>query len=286
MAEYSGQTDNTNLIELKSEIQRVAWTKNLAATGSKIGLEIITHFVGNNSEMEIILEDNTGKSFGKFKDKISANKFWSTLQIPEDSGRILYATVKLPKLGLEMKSNPLLVIPIKIKNVKWDKEEARRGDILKLTADIEKAEEGTQGEIIIFEHDADGAHDLITRFPITVKNNKVEAEWEFQYQDDTDDILSSDESESGYNPPEYFFRVDLLGVYADSRLLKFKDWLDIKLQTPDGRIIPNADYIIHFPDGSQKRGQTDSEGLAREEDIPPGRIRIEFPNSDDYFFFE
>ncbi|MFH1197540.1 MAG: hypothetical protein V1720_17710 [bacterium] len=278
MVEHKGNTNQTNTVKLESSIDRVVWERGIAATGANVGLAVDTHFVGNNSEMEIKLEDSDGKSFGKFKDKISANKFWCTLQIPEDCGRILYATVKLPKHGLEMKSNPLLVIPIKIKNAKWDKEEARRGDVLKLTAYVEKAEDGMEGEIQIYEHDADGAHDLITKIPVVVKSQKVETEWAFEYHEDTDDIVRNEESELGYNPPEYFFRVDILGVTADSGLLRFKDWLRIELLDYAGNPIPNAEYVLHMPDGSDKEGTLDDEGKAIEENLPPGRIDVEFRN--------
>jgi hypothetical protein len=47
------------------------------------------------------------------------------------------------------------------KILKWDKKEARRGDILKLTADVINLYEGSEVEIRIWEHDSDGAHDLI-----------------------------------------------------------------------------------------------------------------------------
>ena len=108
---------------------------------------------------------------------------------------------------LTKKSNCMYVYPaVEIKNLKWDKNEARRGDILKLTADVTNVYEGAEAEIQIWEHDSDGAHDLITKFPVIVKNKKIEADWEYEYHEDTDDIPTEEETEKGYNPPEYFFR--------------------------------------------------------------------------------
>ena len=225
--EHQGPTDDVKKIELPSAIQQVLWTKRMAAPGGLVGLEVFTQFVGNNSKMKIEISDQSGKTFDKSKVRINANRFWGKIKVPADAKDALYAKVKLPKHGLEMKSNPLFVLPpIEITNVKWDKKEARRGDVLKLTADIKTVPDGTEAEIEIWEHDADEAHDLITKFPVEVKNNKVEAEWEFEYHEDTDEIPTDEESEKGYNPPEYFFRVKVGEVHADSELLEFKDWIE------------------------------------------------------------
>jgi len=282
MSEHQGPTDQVEEIKLSSAIQRVLWTDRMVAAGGEAGLEIITQFVGSNSEMKIELVDQSGQSFGKFKDKISANRFWTQIRIPEKAKNALFALVKLPKHGLERKSPPLIVLPpIEITNVKWDKTEARRGDILKLTADIDEVPDDTEAEIEIWEHDEDSAHDLITKFPVKVKDNKVELEWEYEYHEDTDDIPTAEESEKGYNPPEYFFRVIVAGVSADSDRLEFKDYIEIELVDQEtGESFADEEYVLILPDGTERRGNLDEYGRAKEEDIPPGRCRVEFPNLD------
>lgn len=278
MSEHQGHTDEVKKIELASTIQQVFWTKQMVSAGAKAGLEVFTQYVGNNSDLEIELTDQSGKKHGNLKGKISGNYFLSQIDVPDKVDKILYATVKLPKHSLEKKSNPLVVTPpINITNLKWDKKEARRGDILKLTADVKGAQEGSEAEIEIWEHDADGAHDLITKIPGTVKNNKVETEWEYEYHEDTDDIPSKDETEKGYNPPEYFFKVIINGTSADSGLLEFKDWIEIHLVDQEGMPIPNEDYEIYLPDGSIKNGNLDSNGKANVIDVPPGLYIIKFP---------
>jgi len=242
-----------------------------------VGLEVFTHYVGNNSEMKIEISDQSGKTLGKYKEKINASRFWAKIKVPADAKDALYAKVKLPKHGLEMKSNPLIILPpIEVTNLKWDKKEARRGDVLKLTADVKGVPDGMEAEIEIWEHDADEAHDLITKFPVIIKDSKVETEWEFEYHEDTDEIPTEEESEKGYNPPEYFFRVKLEEVHADSELLEFKDWIDVVLLDGGGNPIPNEKYTVTFADGSKKKGVLDQDGRARIEDVPAGRINVHF----------
>jgi hypothetical protein len=283
MSLHQNQTDQVKKIQLQSAIEQVLWTKPIASSGGLVGLEIFTHYVGNGSSLEIELSDQNGKNFGKYKEKISVNRFWTQIKVPTEAKQALYADVKLPKHGLQMKSKPLIIVPlIEITNVKWDKKEARRGDILKLTADVKGVPDDTEGEIEIWEYDSDSAHDFITRFPVRVKDKKVEAEWEYEYHEDTDEIPTEEELQkygNQYNPPEYFFRVKVGGVQADSGLLEFKDWIEIELKNAENEPVPNEKYILHLPDGTKREGKLDENGYARQDKIPPGNVIIEFPET-------
>ena len=277
MKKHSGDTDKVQKEKLTSSIEQVLWTKNSAAPGGKVGLEVFTKFVGSNSEIQIEISDKSGKKYETIKKKMFGNKFWTQITVPEKAKDELFAEVKLSKHSLNKKSNGLHLFPfVEIKNLKWDKEEAGRGDTLKLTADIKGLADGNEAEIQIWEHDADEAHDLITKFPVTIKNQKIETEWEFQYVDDTDDIPTQEESEKGYQWPEYFFRVVSAGKSADSGLLKFKDWVEVKLKDQEGNPVKEAEFEIQLPDGQKKSGKLDDSGYAKVEDIPPGKFIINF----------
>lgn len=279
MSEHKGNTGKINNVKLESSIDRVIWTSGIGCAGAKIGVEVNTHFVGNNSDIKIEISDKSGKVFETVKSKISGNFFWTQITVPEKAKDELYAEVKLSKHGLTKKSNCMYVFPaIEIKNLKWDKKEARRGDILKLTADVTNVYEGAEAEIQIWEHDSDGAHDLITKFTVVVKNKKLEANWEYEYHEDTDDIPTKEDTEKGYNPPEYFFRVNVAGVSADSELLKFKDFIEFKLIDQDGKVVKNAKYNLKLPDGKIKEGKLDQNGYVKIDDVPPGKYKLTFPD--------
>jgi hypothetical protein len=281
MSTHKGQTDQVTTIKLESAIEQVYWTCRRAASGSVVGLEVFTRFVGNNSELKIELTDNNGKNFGTFSDKIHANHFWAPVKVPAEAKGALFASVKLPKHGLSGKSSPLLLLPlVHITNVKWDKSEVHRGEVLKLTADVKGAPEGTEAVIEIYEHDEDGANELVTKSTSTVRSNRIEAEWEYQYTGKTKDIPTAEETEKGYHHPQLFFRVSVGEVSADSGLLIFKDWIEIKLQDRRGNPMSGAEYVLHFADGSQKRSKLSAEGTAIEGTIPPGPCRLEFPGID------
>ncbi len=278
MTTHKGDTNKITEVKLTSTIEQVSWSKPRAVAGSKIGINVFTKYVGNNSDIKIEIKDKNGKSGGTVKGKISGNKFWKTIDIPDNLKDELTATAKLSKHGLEKKSNTIpLLLPVEITNLKWDKDEAKRGDILKITADVKGAYDGAEATIEIYENDSDGAHDLVTSFPALVKSQKIKSEWEFQYVEDTDDIPSKEETEKGYNPPEYFFRVDIAGVSADSGLLEFKDWIEIYLYDENDMPMKDENYVIYLPDGTEKKGKLDDNGYAKIENIPPGKVTVGFP---------
>lgn len=264
----------------------VVWGRQAVTAGGKVELQVFTCFVGNGSEMKIELTDKAGKSHGSFTDQISGNRFWTEVKVPANAKVELYATVRLPKHGLSKKSDPLIVIPaVQITNLKWSQKEARRGDVVKLTADVKGVQDGAEAAVDILEYDADGAHDPITKLPTLVAKSKIEIEWEYEYHEDTDEIPTDEEVKrygNKYNPPECFFTVTIEGLVAgkkqESGLLLFKDWVDIVLKDQTGSPIPKEDYVLHLPDGSKRQGTLDDEGTASEKDVPPGPYTVEFPN--------
>ncbi len=275
---HTGATDAIHKVQLASAIRVVTWTEAKAAPGGTVGLEVFTEFVGNDADLNLELSDRNGKKHGTVRDKISGNHFWATIRVPAGAEKELYATAELPKHGLKLKSDPLVVLPaVEIKNLKWDRNEARRGDVVGMTADIKGVPDGTESTLTILEHDADGAHDRVTSFTVPVKQGKIESKWEYEYIEDTDEIPTKEEAAKGYNPPEYFFRITIGGVSADSGLLLFKDWVEIDLKDQAGKPIPDQDYELKLPDGTTRKGKLDANGTAREKDVPPGPYTIEFP---------
>ncbi|MCK5342498.1 MAG: hypothetical protein KAR20_03790, partial [Candidatus Heimdallarchaeota archaeon] len=122
----------------------------------------------------------------------------------------------------------------------------------------------------------------------------IEAEWEYEYHEDTDEIPTDEEMKKygkTYNPPEYFFVIDVygqrFGENQESNLLEFKDWIEIELkeevkgpfggEEEEENPFANEEYVVTFADGSEQRGNLDENGMAKAEDVPPGKIKIEFP---------
>lgn len=250
--------------------------------GDEVPLDVYTHFVGSGSKIRISIYNKSGRRLERIDGKIYANHFRTKYAVSDRAKDAIYFEAELRKHGLKQKSEEMKIIPpVKITNVQWSAQEARRGDVLQLTADVEGAPDGTEALIEVWEHDEDEAHDFITKMPTMVENKRIEISWMYQYFEDTDEIPTEEEVERGYNSPEYFFKVIIGSKEERSELLEFKDWIDIVVRDEAGQVAANYNYTLHLPDDQEKSGTTDDNGRIREEDIPPGPWWIELLGPED-----
>lgn len=287
---FTKSTDKEHEIVLESSILHAVWSANTAYAGGEVGVEVKTMFVGEGGKISISGKSDNGENLGKIKDKIYGNSFSGKLKIPDriEPGDMAYFTVKLSQLGLKAESNRIPIVPrIEISDMKWDKNEARRGDTLKLSADVEGVRDESEVKVLIYQHSPEGNHDKIAEIPTKVKNNKVEVSWDSEYHDDTTEIPSQEEAREygkNYNPPEYFFVIDINGQkYGQEKkpdTLKIWDYFEISLVDEKGDPVPNEKYVLHLADGDKRKGTLDNRGKALVERIPPGMVTVEFPDSE------
>ncbi len=285
--EYSKGTDSEHSIKLDPRLVSMMWRDGVAYAGGKAFFEVTTAFVGNGAKIKATGKSAKGKKLGKINGKVLANRFVDAFDIPEDMDKDdkIYFDIDISGNSLSGTSEMIPVQPVvRVSNMKWSEDIARRGDVLKLTADVKGIKNGTEVLVTIFEYDRDSSHDKIVSIPSTINDEKLELEWEYEYHEDTDEIPSQEEMErygSQYNPPEYFFTIKIggkeYGREQESGLLEFKDWIELELYDDDGNPRADEDYKIIFADGSEQEGKLDSEGKVRLEDIPPGGYRVFFP---------
>lgn len=286
-SKFSKPTDSAEEINLESALIYADWRQGSAYVGGRAGFEVVTVFVGNGAAVEISGKSEKGKKLGKIKGTMEANRHIGSFEIPDDiePGDRIFFEAKLSANNINGESSAIPIYPAPVvTNMKWSAKEARRGDILRLTADIDKVPGGTEAMVTIFEYDRDGAHDKIAEIPAVIKDMKLDVEWEYEYHEDVDEIPTEREMRefgTSYNPPEYFFTIGLgdaeYGRKQESGLLLFKDWIEVELFDDKGRPVADTDYILRLPDGTEKRGRLDGSGKARVDDVPPGKFRIVFP---------
>jgi len=284
---FNKSTDTKHKVELEPSIISIDWLSGRASAGQKVKFEISTEFVGYNAPIRITGKSENGKKLGKIKATIRNNRYLGELDVPEDieQSDTVYLEIKLPKNDLSGESPRIPAGPaIRITEFKWSEKEARRGDILTMSATISGVADGTEATVTIYEFDKDRVHDKITELPAQVGDGKIEVRWEYEYHEDTDEIPIEDELAdfgSNYNPPEYFFTVKLegneFGRKQESKLLLFKDWIEIEGEDAFGNPLKDGDYILTLPDGTKTEGKLDGDGRAAVKDVPPGACQLEFP---------
>lgn len=290
---FTKSTDTEHTVKLDPVLVSVYWRSLYAPAGGTVKFEVITVFVGNGAPIKITCKSEKGKKLGKISDVIRNNKYRGSFEVPEDMkvDDKVYFKVSFPGNGLDGESGRIPVVPlVRVNNLKWSAMEAQRGDTLTLSAFVDGVRDGAEVTVTIYEYDSDSTHDKITELPATVEGGRMELQWEFEYFEDTDEIPTQEELDrygGKYNPPEYFFTIKVENnEYGKeeqaSGLLEFKDWIEIELQDETGEPAGDREYVLHFPDGSTKSGTLDSEEKARVEDVPPGPVKVEFPNLQDY----
>jgi len=241
--------------------------------------------VGGGAPIEIVARTEGGADGGELEDKILFNQYRGTIELKDDlpAGALIYFEVKLPESGNATgKSNSVpVMLPPKITKLKWNVPEARRGDVLTLSASIRDVPLRTPCSIDIFEYDEDGAHDLITTLAGEVLEDKLTVHWLYEYTEDTDEIPGTGDLDpygKEYCHPEYFFVVDIYGFRAgeaqESGILRFKDFVEFRFE---GLPSEAKDYevVLTLPDGAEQTADFDENGYARFEDVAAGQCEVE-----------
>jgi hypothetical protein len=278
---HTKATDAEHTIKLESKIVSASWISGRAPAGGTARLELITQFVGQRSPVKITAKKGSGGTIASLEGVVRDNVLELDVPIPADIALDdqVYYEVDLAKCGLKGTSDRIPAAPaIRFTNLRWSAPEARRGDILTLSAEAHGLRGGDEVAIVIYEHDQDGAHDRITEIPARIESGKVEIKWEYEYHEDTDEIPTQEEMErygGSYNPPEYFFTIRCeeqeYGEQQESGLLRFKDWIEIEVLN----VLEEHEYVLHLPDGTQRKGKIPQDGMIREKDVPPGTCELE-----------
>ncbi|MFC1705997.1 carboxypeptidase-like regulatory domain-containing protein [Planctomycetota bacterium] len=163
---------------------------------------------------------------------------------------------------------------IVVRNARWDPSKARVGDKVKLRADVINADDGTPAKLTIWERDKVGSDDHMKTLEAQVKGGRVEAEWEYEYRPDHDDIPSDKEKGKDYTLPEYGFEVEVKGEKGKSPVLEYRDGFEGTFKDEDGDPIPDVTLVFTLPDGKTKKVKTDAKGHYAVDGLPPGVVGI------------
>jgi hypothetical protein len=159
-------------------------------------------------------------------------------------------------------------------NAEWSKDEAEAGDTVGLKAEVEGFESGTPATITIYERDTHGGDDLVEVLEAEVGGGRVEVDWEYRLVEE--DETSAPEQSDRYSYPEYYFTVRVGRCQAVSGLLFFKDWVEVELKDQDDQAVPDCEYRVVLPNGEVRTGTLDGQGKAKLENMPPGKVKVDF----------
>jgi uncharacterized Zn-binding protein involved in type VI secretion len=163
-----------------------------------------------------------------------------------------------------------------ITHAKWSKKSAKVGDKVKLTAQTSGIPSGEPAKCEIFIRDSNYADKLLKSLDTTVDNDKVEVEWEFQVDETFEKIQSDKDKTPRYSSPAWYFTVTSAGLTMRSDLLKYQDFIELKLKDDQGKPLANKKFRLYLANGEIRNGQLDGSGYAKVDKIPPGNVRVSF----------
>jgi uncharacterized Zn-binding protein involved in type VI secretion len=168
-----------------------------------------------------------------------------------------------------------------ITKAQWSQKDAGVGDVVKMLVETSGFDDGTKATLEIWQQDLRQSPRVIrTYHDASVQGNKVTVEWEYGYEDQPDDTTSTQEVKK-LSAPQYFFTVCIADCRAKSGMLKYRDWIEIKLKDQDGNPVANEAYVLRLSNGEVRQGKLDGNGYKKEEKVPPGEFQVEFPNLTD-----
>ncbi|MFC1705250.1 hypothetical protein ACFL59_00325 [Planctomycetota bacterium] len=158
-----------------------------------------------------------------------------------------------------------------IKSVRWLAQRGREGVPIRLgiTVDGRAAPDGTAVKGAIFPKDSVAAGSEVETLEGKTEGAAWTTEWKYE----------APEEESGAKKPpkepEFVFKVTVEGEEAVSQSLKVDGFVELTTTHEDGKP-RSVRFQAKLPDGTEREGETDEEGKAAVEPIPPGSVEIQF----------
>ena len=107
MYEYQKQTDAIHKIKLPSTINPAIWDRSVASSGDEVGLQVYTHFVGNESEIKVSIHNKSGKKLDEITGKVYGNRFKGTYTVSNKAKDAIYFEAELKKHKLKKRKRKL-----------------------------------------------------------------------------------------------------------------------------------------------------------------------------------
>ncbi|UCD62546.1 MAG: PAAR domain-containing protein [Candidatus Zixiibacteriota bacterium] len=166
-----------------------------------------------------------------------------------------------------------------IKNVKWEKTEAKAGDTVKMIAETVGFGSDAKATFQVFQKDFNRADaPRATVDGVEVSGDKAETEWTFEYTEGEDEPEIGHATTNRYSYPRFYFTVTIDQAKATSGLLKLTDDLEIELKDDEGNAKADEPYKVYLASGEVRSGTLDKDGKATEKGVPPTRNQVVFPN--------
>jgi uncharacterized Zn-binding protein involved in type VI secretion len=161
-----------------------------------------------------------------------------------------------------------------IANAQWSTGKSDVGTAATMQVDAIGVEDGEKAILDIYVRDGNYTDHLLDTVEAEVRNGQVRQKWTMKVDEKYLAMCSAKEKKKKYSRPFFFFKVKIGELAEQSGILFLKDWLEIEVKDDWGKAVGNRKYSANLPTGEIRQGTLDSNGKAKLENIPPGKINI------------
>ena len=148
------------------------------------------------------------------------------------------------------------------------------GTAVTIQVDAIGVEDGEKAIIDIYVRDGNYTDHLLGTIEETVSGGQVRREWAMQVDQKYLSLCDAKDKKKKYSRPFFFFKVKIGELAEQSGILFLKDWVEVEVKDDKGHAVGDRKYSANLPTGEIRQGALDSNGKAKLENIPPGKINI------------
>lgn len=223
-----------------------------------------------NHRVECAVVDSAGKPLGGVRYKLTDPDGNAIVGATSAEGRIYHSGyAKAGGFKVEIQG---------ISEAKWDKDLAKLGESVKLSAKADGYEEGAEAWFGVFEETGPNLYNLAAMIKSKVSGKKLDASWKTGERD-VGAVAAGQGPEAAAPPPKilgYFFMAYIGGDIGVAPTLPIQDTLEFEIKDQDGKALKDLEYEITLGDESVKKGKTDASGKVKLEAVPSGPVQVKW----------
>lgn len=287
MAKLTGQTDQEVEFRLPSAIISATWVESSGYVNGKVTAELRTLNVGDGAPVQIVLKNRKGEALQTYSGVMVQGLHRRLIPLGADAAEGVFFEAKWPDHSLSCLGPALPVGPaIALGKPAWEDSESgdavttlRRGMSLALTCPQQNIPAGQTGHFVVYCKLGERPAALLARIMAKIEGDSLKAQWIFDYRDATLGLgADADWRRTGesYNVPKIQLGAECLGIIAEGPEAPFRDVQRIAVVDAFGAPAPEQKVKLHLPDGSTREAKADAEGMVVLEDVPPGKVHVEW----------
>ena len=291
------EPDAFAVVTLDSALEWAAWDRPVAVSGTSARLSVQGTFVGEGAPVHVDVTDARGRRLARADGQMHRDVSTVEIALPRDAEGVAIAVARIPDLGLEVASGPLVVLPWIELSPRWERDGrparcAHHGETVSLVVDVDARRDllpELEGVPVHLAVRSGSPPVPVVELRGVVRDREVRVEWlasmptprlEIVRQGALDRAadragLPRGEPPYRYERPAFTFEAWLHTARALSPELPVADTLTLSVaDVSTGTAAAGRAVDLVWPDGSTEELALDADGRLTVGEAPPGPVEV------------